>query len=118
MNMEKSAFLDAMNITRWRSADKPGKPFLVLHDIDADLSAQPFIEQVLGLVNVSLDQCDFDCETHRGPQVVWDMRKTKRRPRVAWLVTAPLNDVMQNGDEKRQLWQQICQLLNTRQSER
>ena len=86
-------------------------------DIDADLSAQPFIEQVLGLVNVSLDQCDFDCETHRGPQVVWDMRKTKRRPRVAWLVTAPLDDVMQNGDEKRQLWQQICQIVNKQQKE-
>ncbi|MCL1142028.1 hypothetical protein [Shewanella gaetbuli] len=110
--MDKNAFLDAMNITRWRSADKPGKPYLILHDVDADLSQMAFIEQVLLLLNIALEQCDFDCELHKGPQVVWDMRKVKRRPRVAWLVSAPLAEVINSVEEKRLLWQQICQQLD------
>ncbi|MBB1383114.1 hypothetical protein H5071_14480, partial [Shewanella sp. SR41-2] len=72
--MDKSAFLDAMNITRWLSADKPLKPYLVLHDLDADLSDQMFIHDVLCLLNVDIDQCEFDCEMIKGPQVIWDMR--------------------------------------------
>ncbi|WP_434950671.1 DNA polymerase III subunit psi [Shewanella sp. HL-SH4] len=114
--MDKSAFLDAMNITRWRSADKPGKPYLVLHDVDADLSEQQFIENVLAQLDITPEQCDFDCEVIKGPQVVWDMRKVKRRPRIAWLVSAPLEDVLQSGTEKRQLWQQICSVVDKQQS--
>ena len=110
--MDKTAYLDAMNITRWRSADKPGKPYLVLHDVDADLSEQGFIQQVLAQLDVLPEQCDFDCELHKGPQVVWDMRKVKMRPRVGWLVSSPLSEVIQSADEKRQLWQQICQHRN------
>ena len=105
--MDKSAFLDAMNITRWRSADKPLKPYLVLHDLDADLSEQQFIADVLGLLKVDIEQCEFDCEMIKGPQVVWDMRKVKVRPRVAWIVSTPLVELHSNAVEKRQLWQQI-----------
>ncbi|WP_137222726.1 hypothetical protein [Shewanella sp. MEBiC00475] len=110
--MDKSVFLDAMNITRWRCADKPLKPYLVLHDIDADLSDQTLISDVLGLLNVDIDQCEFDCEMIKGPQVVWDMRKVKTRPRVAWVVSAPVSDLLIHPDEKRQLWQQIILHIN------
>ncbi|WP_351078986.1 hypothetical protein [Shewanella sp. CAL98-MNA-CIBAN-0140] len=47
--MDKFAYLDAMNITRWLSADKPLKPYLVLHDLDADLSDQTFINMPMQL---------------------------------------------------------------------
>jgi len=113
--MDKSAFLDAMNITRWHSADKPLKPYLVLHDLDADLSDQTFINDVLGLLNLDIDQCEFDCDMVKGPTVVWDMRKTKVRPRVAWIVSAPLVILRAQADEKRQLWLQISQYLNKTQ---
>ncbi|MGI2179856.1 hypothetical protein [Shewanella frigidimarina] len=113
--MDKSAFLDAMNITRWLSADKPLKPYLVLHDLDADLSDQMFIHDVLRLLNVDIDQCEFDCEMIKGPQVIWDMRKTKVRPRVAWVVSASLTDLHALVDEKRHLWQQISQHLDKTQ---
>ncbi|MFT6977005.1 MAG: DNA polymerase III psi subunit [Shewanella psychromarinicola] len=113
--MDKSAYLDAMNITRWLSADKPLKPYLVLHDLDADLSDQTFINDVLGLLDVEIDQCEFDCEMVKGPQVIWDMRKIKTRPRVAWIVSAPLTELHAQADEKRQLWQQISQYLDKTQ---
>lgn len=111
-SMDKSAFLDAMNITRWRCADKPLKPYLVLHDLDADLSDKTLISDVLGLLNIDIDQCEFDCEMIKGPQVVWDMRKVKTRPRVAWVVSAPVSDLLIHPDEKRQLWLQIIQHIN------
>ncbi|MCT8985496.1 hypothetical protein [Shewanella phaeophyticola] len=110
--MDQSAFLDAMNITRWRSADKPIKPYLVLHDLDADLSDETLIADVLRLLSVKIEDCEFDCEMVKGTQVVWDMRKVKVRPRVAWIVSAPLSDLPVNPQEKRQLWQQISQHLD------
>ncbi|GGP87085.1 hypothetical protein [Shewanella ulleungensis] len=113
--MDQSAFLDAMNITRWRSADKPSKPYLVLHDLDADLSDETLMVDVLRLLGVEIEQCEFDCEMVKGPQVVWDMRKVKVRPRVAWIVSAPLSDLPVNPQEKRQLWLQISQHLDKQQ---
>lgn len=106
--MDKTAYLDAMNIVRWRSADKPGKAYLVLHDLDADLSAQQFISDVLGQFNITPEQCEFDCDMVKGTQVVWDMRKLRMRPRVAWIVSSPLEKVLNSSEEKRQIWQQIC----------
>ncbi|GGQ17742.1 hypothetical protein [Shewanella litoralis] len=116
--MDQSAFLDAMNITRWRSADKPSKPYLVLHDLDADLSDETLIVDVLRLLGVEIEQCEFDCEMVKGPQVVWDMRKVKVRPRVAWIVSAPLSDLPVNPQEKRQLWLQISQHLDKQQTDK
>ena len=116
--MDQSAFLDAMNITRWRSADKPIKPYLVLHDLDADLSDETFIADVLRLLNVKMEDCEFDCEMVKGPQVVWDMRKVKVRPRVAWIVSAPLSELPINPQEKRQLWQQISLHIDKQQTDK
>ncbi|MBR9727741.1 hypothetical protein ACFOD0_05420 [Shewanella intestini] len=115
--MDKNAFLDAMNVSRWRSADTPGKPYLVLHDLDADMSNNQLLTQVLKLLNVDLEQCEFDCKPISGMQVVWDMRKVKMRPRVAWVVTSPLADILPNADEKQQLWQQVVTHLNQQTSE-
>ncbi|NKF49560.1 DNA polymerase III subunit psi [Shewanella sp. WXL01] len=111
--MEKSAYLDAMNITRWRGADKPGKPYLVIHDLDADMSEHPFLNHILSLIGVTPELCDFDCQHVSGPQVVWDMRKVAMRPRVAWLVSKPLQDVIASPEQKRLLWKQICDHQNS-----
>ena len=110
--MDKTAYLDAMNITRWRSASAPQKPYLIIHDIDADLSADAFMNEILSLLSISPDDCEFDCDMVKGPQVIWDMRKVKMRPRVAWLVSAPLDVLISSADEKRLLWQQICAHLD------
>ncbi|MGX9461826.1 hypothetical protein ACWXWU_11365 [Shewanella sp. A14] len=110
--MDKFAFLDAMSITRWRSADKPIKPYLVLHDLDADLTDETLIADVLRLLGVDIELCEFDSEMVKGPQVVWDMRKIKVRPRVAWVVSAPITDLANHPEGKRQLWLQISHFID------
>ncbi|KPZ68756.1 MULTISPECIES: DNA polymerase III subunit psi [unclassified Shewanella] len=115
--MEKSAYLDAMGVTRWRSADAKGKPYLIIYDSEADnngadISLHPLVTEVLSLLNIALADCDFDTEMVKGMQVVWDMRKLKVRPRVAWLVSSPLDELQQGHQAKRELWQQIYQHLS------
>ncbi|MCL1065725.1 hypothetical protein L2735_02740 [Shewanella olleyana] len=106
--MEKSAFLDAMGVTRWRSADAKGKPYLIIHDTESDISQHPIVSHILALLNIELADCDFDTEMVKGMQVVWDMRKLRVRPRVAWLVSAPLKELEIGHKAKRELWQQLC----------
>lgn len=72
-------------------------------------AAEPLIGTVLGLIGVSRDDCEFNTEPHRGKPIVWDMRQQRVRPRVAWLVSDPLADLLSNGSAKRALWAQICQ---------
>ncbi|WP_285164572.1 hypothetical protein [Shewanella goraebulensis] len=107
--MEKSAYLDAMGVTRWRSADAKGKPYLIIHDSDSDISQNQLVLAVLGLLDIDVADCDFDTEMVKGMQVVWDMRKLRVRPRVAWLVSTPLTALEVSHQAKRELWQQICQ---------
>ncbi|WP_144213128.1 hypothetical protein [Shewanella donghaensis] len=106
--MEKSAFLDAMGVTRWRSADTQGKPYLIIHDDDVDISQHGLVKSVLALLNIDQSQCEFDTEMVKGMQVVWDMRKLRVRPRVAWIITDPISALEQGHQGKKELWQQIC----------
>lgn len=109
--MDKSAYLDAMGVSRWRSADAKGKPYLIIQDSDTDISQHAIVLEILGLLSVDLNDCEFDTEMVKGMQVVWDMRKLKVRPRVAWLVSAPLAALETGHQAKRELWQQIYQHL-------
>ena len=108
--MNKSAYLEAMAITSWRIRDTKVKPYQVIWDADGALpQAQTLIEQVLELIGVTLDECDFDCQIHKGKQIIWDLRRHKVRPRTAWLVSEPLASLLVGSEAKRALWSQICQ---------
>jgi DNA polymerase III psi subunit len=113
--MDKTVFLDAMGISRWRFGAEEVKPYMVLWDDELDYypENQPLVAQVLALLGVELTQCQFDSMSVKGVQVVWDMRQTKTRPRTAWVNSEPLKTLLSNdGSHKRSLWQQIYQHLN------
>ncbi|MDO6619835.1 hypothetical protein [Shewanella sp. 6_MG-2023] len=105
--MEKSAFLDAMGVTRWRSADSQGKPYLIIHDDGDDISQHSLVKSVLSLLHIDESQCEFDTEMVKGMQVIWDLRKMRVRPRVAWIITDPIEALLQGHQGKRDLWQQL-----------
>lgn len=108
--MNKSAYLAAMGITSWRLRDTKVRPYQVVCDADDMLSAaESLIDTVLGLIGVSKDDCEFNTEPHKGKPIVWDMRNQRVRPRVAWLVSDPLADLLTRSEAKRALWAQICQ---------
>jgi DNA polymerase III psi subunit len=113
--MDKTVFLDAMGISRWHFGAQEVKPYMVLWDDELEYppEKQPLISQVLALLGVELEQCQFDSFPIKGVQVVWDMRQTKTRPRTAWVNSEPLDNLLSNdASHKRSLWQQICQHLN------
>jgi DNA polymerase III psi subunit len=113
--MDKSAYLDAMGITRWRSGHDEPKPFLVLHDEDfvPIFNKQPLLAEVLFLLNVKPEECQFDTELVKGCQLVWDMRSQKTRPRTAWINSEPFAALLTpEASHKRALWQQICAYLD------
>lgn len=107
--MNKSAFLDAMKITRWRVADNTVKPYLVLHD--GDIPDTSLVTSILDLLGVGIHACRFSNKPIRGVEVVWDMRAHKTRPRVAWVSSSSLSDLQSSSQEKRQLWRQIIDHL-------
>lgn len=108
--MNKLAYLTAMNVTTWRVRDTKVKPYLVIWDENGELpEAEPLIDAVLTLIDVKRDECDFDCEPHKGKQIVWDLRRHKVRPRTAWLVSEPLGALLADSGAKRALWTQIWQ---------
>lgn len=113
--MDRSVYLDAMGISRWRMGQGESKPFLVLHDEDfvPRLNKQPLLADVLTLLGLDLALCQFDTAPIKGCQVVWDMRTHKTRPRTAWVNSEPL-PVLLTADvaHKRALWQQICAYLD------
>ncbi|MDI5848194.1 DNA polymerase III subunit psi [Shewanella xiamenensis] len=108
--MNKSAYLAAMEITPWQLRDTKVRPYQVVLDVD-DMSsaAEPLIDTVLGLIGISKDDCEFNTEPHKGKTIVWDLRRHRVRPRVAWLVSDPLADLLSHSEAKRALWGQICQ---------
>ena len=108
--MNKSAYLDAMKITRWRVADHTVKPYQVLHD--EELTDTSLLTAILAVLGVDLHACAFDCKPIKGSQVIWDMRQHKTRPRVAWVESVPLSHLGASALDKRQLWQQISAHLD------
>lgn len=108
--MNKSTYLAAMEITCWQLRDTKVRPYQVIWDeesITPDLEL--FIDTVLGLIGVNRDDCEFSSEPYKGKPIVWDLRRNRVRPRVAWLVSEPLTELLNSGEAKRALWGQICQ---------
>jgi DNA polymerase III psi subunit len=107
--MNKLAYLDVMGVSRWKLRDCSEKPYVItLDEDDLQAAAQPFVNSVLTLLGVTPEQCDFRNQPLKDKAVVWDLRRVKSRPRVAWLSSEPLAVLMGSSEAKRALWQQIC----------
>ncbi|MFV7786150.1 hypothetical protein ACNPKB_17505 [Shewanella marisflavi] len=106
--MERSAYLDAMGITRWveKDADLPLYPILV--DRGASVSAEhPIIRQVLTLFPEQEKQVVISDTLSGTKEVFWDMRSV-RLPKVACVISsASLAVLEQQSKAKRALWQAI-----------
>ncbi|WP_133407755.1 DNA polymerase III subunit psi [Parashewanella tropica] len=112
--MDKSAFLDAMNIQQWQSAANAQSQaaYLILHDDDDTPPTVEFVAQILRLLDLSEVEFAFAEQPIKGAQVIWDMRQRKTRPHTALIESAPMAQLLQQSQSKRELWQQICQHLN------
>ncbi len=108
--MNKSTYLAAMQITPWVLRDTKVRPYQVVWDVDGEMvAAEPLVNTVLGLMGISRDDCEFTCEPLRGKPIVWDLRRHPVRPRLAWVVSEPLAQLVGSSEAKRALWLQICQ---------
>lgn len=111
--MDKSAYLDAMEISRWQltttASQKPG--FLILHDDDDTLPPTEFIAEILSLMQLADIDYQLTEKPVKGSNIVWDMRSRKTRPRIAWIESQPMKQLFQGSEGKKQLWQQICDFL-------
>ncbi|RLV59151.1 hypothetical protein D5018_13495 [Parashewanella curva] len=112
--MDKSAFLDAMNIQQWQSAANAQSQaaYLILHDDDDTPPSPEFVAQILALLELSDIEFAFSEQAIKGAQVIWDMRQRKTRPHTALIESAPMSQLLQQSQAKRELWQQICDHLN------
>ncbi|RYV00514.1 hypothetical protein SOPP22_17000 [Shewanella sp. OPT22] len=111
--MEKNAYLDAMEISRWQLATSASQQpeFLILHDDDDTPPSAEFIEQILSLMELSDIEYHLTEKPLKGAKVVWDMRSRKTRPHIAWIESQPMKQLLNGSSGKRQLWQQICDHL-------
>ena len=116
--MDKSAYLDAMEISRWQLATiASSKPeFLILHDDDDTPPSSEFIEDILSLMQLSGLEYRLAEKPVKGSEVIWDMRSRKTRPHISWIESQPMKQLLQNGKNKKQLWQQICDYLSDKKS--
>ncbi|MGS0677120.1 hypothetical protein [Shewanella sp. 0m-4] len=106
--MEKSAYLDAMSITRWKKAIPQTDIAIVLvnplriKDVDS-----PIICTVLGLLGVNMDHCRFAVRAEPGAKVIWDMRGKQTVVNDSTLFSAPINELENNPEAKKTLWLNI-----------
>ncbi len=103
--MEKSAYLDAMGITRWKKAIPQTDMVTILvnplriKDVDS-----PIISTVLSLLGVDLAVCRFAVRAESGAKVIWDMRGKQAVTNDNTLVSAPINEIEANAEAKKTLW--------------
>ncbi len=112
--MTKSTYLDAMGIQQWVLAKKVDShpKYLILHDDDDIPPSEQFVQDVLSLLNFSDFPYYFSEQLEKGAEVIWDMRSRKTRPHQAWIESEPMSKLLNNGEYKMQLWQQICLYLD------
>ncbi|NMH67160.1 hypothetical protein [Shewanella salipaludis] len=114
--MKKSAYLDAMGISRWQQPAVRRKPFAVAHNQDIELADHPLVKSVLSLLGIESDDCHFDERVPGDAILVWDLRRPAVLPRKAWLVSEPLEVLLSSANAKRALWQQIAARLDSKQT--
>ncbi len=114
--MDKTAYLDAMEISRWQLASRARrKPeYLILHDDDDTPPSPQFVAEILSLMRLSDIEYHLAEKPVKDCDVIWDMRGRKTRPRTAWIESQPMRRLFQGSEGKKQLWQQICDYLEHR----
>ena len=106
--VEKSAYLDAMGITRWSQEKEAKQSYIILVDqVTSELESHPIITTVLSLVDCPFTHCTFTSSFVKGADVIWDMRRMKLPKSNAVLTSAPLNELEKTVESKRELWNQI-----------
>ena len=114
--MDKSAYLDAMEITQWQLATTASQKqeYLILHD-DDDTPPQPqFIAEILSLMQLDDIEYHITEKPIKGSTVIWDMRSRKTRPHIAWVESQPIKQLFQGSEGKKLLWQQICEFIKNK----
>ena len=114
--MDKSAYLDAMEISRWQLASAASqKPeYLILHDDDDTPPSPQFVAEILSLMQLSDIEYHLAEKPIKGANVIWDMRSRKTRPHIAWIESKPMKQLFIGSEGKKQLWQQICEFLKSK----
>jgi len=106
--VEKSAYLDAMGISRWSQGTEVKQAYVILVDkVYQDLEAHPIISTVLSLIECPFTHCRFTTSLAKGTEVIWDMRRIKLPRSNATLTSAPLNELEKVAQSKRELWDMI-----------
>ncbi|MEC4728709.1 hypothetical protein HWQ46_24635 [Shewanella sp. D64] len=106
--MEKSAYLDAMEIIRWSQGKEAKQSYIILVDqVSSELEKHPIITTVLSLIDCPFTHCTFTSSFVKGADVIWDMRRMKLPKSNAVLTSAPLKELEKIVESKRELWGQI-----------
>ncbi|WP_299786716.1 DNA polymerase III subunit psi [uncultured Shewanella sp.] len=106
--MEKSAYLDAMGITRWNQKGSGVQAYVILVDkVSEELESHPIIMTVLSLVECPFTHCSFKISPDQASKVIWDMRRVKIPRANPILSSPPLNELEQLSKSKRELWNMI-----------
>jgi len=108
--VEKSAYLDAMGITRWSESINVQQSYIILMDkVEDGALFHPILTRVLQLIACPVERCTITSVISKNANVIWDLRRVKIPKVIASLSSAPLSVLEQGSDKKRQLWQQIIE---------
>ncbi|NRD72558.1 hypothetical protein HQQ94_04730 [Shewanella sp. VB17] len=106
--MEKSAYLDAMGITRWSLGSEEKQEYFILVDkVSAGLDNNTIIATALSLIDCPFIHCTFTSSLERGADIIWDMRRIKLPKSNAVLSSAPASELETSVENKRELWNMI-----------
>jgi len=106
--VEKSAYLDAMGISRWSQGTEVEQSYVILVDkVSQELESHPIISTVLSLIECPYTHCKFTSSSPEGSEVIWDMRRVKLPRSNAKLTSAPLSELEKVVENKRELWNMI-----------
>lgn len=111
--MDKRAYLDAMGIKKWiEPTDASSIKVILVDKLEADMEFHPIITSVLALIDCPITHCTLSTSAVKGTDVIWDMRRLKVPKIPATLTSAPLSQLVEVADKKRQLWGEIGLILD------
>ena len=103
--MEKSAYLDAMGITRWKKAVPQADIMTILvNPLRLKEVDSPLFTTVLSFIGVDIEHCRFAARAEPAAKVIWDMRGKQAVESDDRLISAPINELETNVEAKKALW--------------
>ncbi len=108
--MDKSAYLDAMGITRWvEQSELPDSCIILVDKQVQGYVTHPIIQTVLRLFNIEPKQVSFSHSLSKSQSIFWDMRSLKL-PKVACVISSvTIVQLEQDAKAKQALWALICE---------